>query len=321
MSDASDDRSVNPGRRRLLGYGALGLGLAMLPWRWTLARPGGGGTEIPMRQRKIPATGERVPMVGLGSSGTFSTRDPERFPDLGEVLRRFVDLGGRLVDTSPTYGDAEANIGRMAGDLGVRDKLFMATKVNAPDRSAGIEQMELSRQALGEPIDLMQVHNLVQLKAQWPTLEGMKAEGRVRYIGFTHYRTSAFGELEHYMKELKPDFVQFNYSVATTQAEKRLLPLAEDKGIAVLVNRPFEDGRLFRMVRGQSLPGWASDFGANSWAQFFLKYVIGHPTVTCVIPATDNPMHLTDNMGAGTGRLPDARSRFYMREYMSSLKV
>jgi diketogulonate reductase-like aldo/keto reductase len=320
MSDASDERNVDRGRRRLLRWGALGAGLAALPWRWALAEAVGGSvTDIPMRERAIPATGERVPVMGLGSSGSFSTGDATKFPGLREVLRRFAELGGRLLDTSPTYGDAETNIGRMARELDVRDELFMATKVNAPSRTAGIDQMARSRRLLGEPIDLMQVHNLVALKAQWPTLKRIKEEGRVRYIGFTHYRVGAFGDLERYMKELKPDFVQFNYSVVTTEAEQRLLPLAEDKGIAVLINRAFEDGRLFRAVRRQPLPGWAADFGAASWAQFFLKYVIAHPVVTCVIPATSDPVHLVDNMSAGTGRFPDARSRLFMRQHMASL--
>lgn len=319
MSDASDDRNVDIRRRRLLGSGALGAGLAMLPWRWALAGTGGSTTTVPMRQRTIPATGERVPVVGLGSSGSFSSGDPGQFPALREVLRRFVELGGRLVDTSPTYGDAEENIGRMARELDVRDELFMATKVNAPNRTAGIDQMARSRRLLGEPIDLMQVHNLVELKTQWPTLKRLKEEGRVRYIGFTHYRVGAFGDLEQYMKELEPDFVQFNYSVVTTEAEERLLPLAEDKGIAVLINRAFEDGRLFRAVRRYPLPGWAADLGAASWAQFFLKYVIAHPAVTCVIPATSDPKHLVDNMGAGTGRFPDSRLRLFMRQHMAAL--
>lgn len=319
MSDASDDRHVNPGRRRLLRYGALGAGLVMLPWSWAFAGPGGSTTTVPMRRRKIPATGERLPVMGLGSSGSFSASDPNKFPDLREVLRRFVELGGSLVDTSPTYGDAEANIGRMARELEVRDKLFMATKVDAPNRTVGIDQMASSRRLLGEPIDLMQVHNLVELKTHWPILQRMKEEGRVRYIGFTHYRVEAFYDLERYMKELQPDFVQFNYSVVTTEAEERLLPLAEDKGIAVLVNRVFEGGRLFRVVRRHPLPSWAADFGAANWAQFFLKYVIAHPAVTCVIPATSDPAHLTENMSAGTGRFPDARSRLYMRQHMASL--
>lgn len=318
MHDSDDNRGVNSGRRRVLQCAALGAGLAALPWRWALAEPDKTGSAA-MRKRPIPATGEQIPVMGMGSSGSFATRDAEQFPALREVLQSFVDLGGQLLDTSPTYGNAEANISRMARELELRDELFMATKVNAPGKAAGVEQMARSRKLLGEPIDLMQVHNLVELETQWRSLQAMKADGRVRYIGITHYRVGAFGELERHMKALKPDFVQFNYSVVTPEAEKRLLPLAADQGIAVLINRAFEDGRLFGLTRGKPLPEWAAEFGADSWARFFLKYVLGHPAVTCVIPATSDPGHLVDNMGAGTGPLPDADTRKRMYDYMTSL--
>jgi diketogulonate reductase-like aldo/keto reductase len=226
------------------------------------------------------------------------------------VLRRFVDLGGRVVDSSPMYGAAESVVGDLAADLGVRERLWVATKVWTSGRAAGIAQMERSLQRLRGPrVDLMQVHNLVDWRTHLATLRAWKDAGRVRYIGVTHYTASAYDELERILRAEALDFVQLNYSVVEREAERRLLPLARDRRVAVLVNRPFAEGALFARVRGRPLPAWAADVDCASWAQLFLKWIVAHPAVTCVIPATSRPPHLEDNMQAGAGRLPDAAAR------------
>ncbi|MDZ7749737.1 MAG: aldo/keto reductase [Halofilum sp. (in: g-proteobacteria)] len=271
-----------------------------------------------MRRRRIPGTGEAIPVIGLGTSDEFETAE-----DLGrlrEVLRRFHELGGTVVDTAPIYGNAESVIGRLVADLGLADALFLATKVRARGRRAGLGQMERSRELLGKrPLDLVQVHSLVDVRTQLRNLRRWKEAGWVRYIGVTHSRVSAFGELEEVMRSEPLDFVQLNYSFTEPQAERRLLPLAADRGMAVMVNRPFENGALFRAVRGRPLPDWVAAFDCESWAQFSLKYILAHPAVTCVIPATSNPKHVADNMGAGTGGLPDEATRRRMREIGAAL--
>jgi len=269
--------------------------------------------------RSIPSTGDKIPAVGLGTSDEFESTGQDLDP-LRAVIRRFADLGGTLVDTAPIYGDAETIIGELVDDLGLVDQLFIATKVRTKGKQAGIEQMERSQRLLmKKPLDLMQVHSLVDVKTQLANLRQWKEEGRVRYIGITHSRVSAFPELEHLMRTEALDFVQLNYSFTEPDAEERLLPLADDKGIAILANRPFQNGQMFRRVKGKSLPPWAANFNCHSWAQFSLKYILAHPAVTCVIPATSNPDHLVDNMGAGLGRLPDEATRRHMREYVASL--
>jgi len=268
-----------------------------------------------MRTREIPATGERLPVVGLGTSDEFEVSPGSGLDALREVLRRFHDLGGTVVDTAPIYGNAEEVIGRLVADLGLVDDLFLATKVRSRGREAGVEQMERSMELLGKrPLDLVQVHSLVDVDTQLDNLRRWKDQGRVRYIGITHSRVYAFDELERLMRSEDLDFVQLNYSFTEPDAEQRLLPLAADRGIAVLVNRPFENGALFRRVKGRALPDWARELDCESWARFSLKYILGHPAVTCVIPATSNPRHVVDNMGAGTGRLPDEATRRRMRE-------
>ena len=307
-------------RRRVLGYGVAGAGLAAMPWQLSLAAQiEAEAADQAMRQRAIPATGEKIPVIGMGSSGSFETRDPATQADLAEVMKEFVAMGGTLVDTSPSYGNAETNIGDIARQTGVRDQLFMATKVRKRSREQTLDQFRASIDALGEPIDLLQIHNFIGLDNQWATLKQLKEEGRVRYIGITHYLTSAFDELEHQMATKDMDFVQFNYSIITPDAEKRLLPLAADHGIAVLVNRAFNDGRIFGQTRGQALPEYAKEFDCFSWAQFALKYVLANESVTAVIPATSDPKHLRDNMHAGYGKLPDAQMRKRMRETIAEL--
>ncbi|MDQ3732070.1 MAG: aldo/keto reductase [Pseudomonadota bacterium] len=273
---------------------------------------------LPILSRQIPSTGEMLPAVGLGTSDEFETAD-----DLGslrEVLRRFVAMGGAVIDTAPGYGEAESVVGGLISQLGVGDELFVATKVSSYGEQAGLDQMEKSQRLLRiEPLDLIEVHSLVDVETQLENLRRWKDLGRVRYIGITHHDLAAHDELERLMRTEKLDFVQFNYSVSEPQAEQRLLPLAANRGIAVLTNRPFENGELFSVTEGKPLPVWTKEFDCESWAQFSLKYVLAHPAVTCVIPATSNPKHVVDNMRAGLGRLPDERMRARMRGFAATL--
>lgn len=274
-----------------------------------------------MAARPIPASGEMLPVVGLGTYQSFdvgggaSERDP-----LKEVLRLFVQQGGKLVDSSPMYGPSESVVGDLAAELGITGRLFMATKVWTSGREAGIRQMEESLRRMKVPrMDLMQIHNLLDWKTHLGTLKQWKAAGHIRYIGITHYHSGAYAELERLMKTKDFEFVQFNYSIAEREAEERILPLAREIGIAVIVNRPFAQASLFSRVRGKEVPAWAAEFDCKSWGQFFLKYILGHPAVTCVIPATAKPNHLLDNMMAGIGRLPDETMRRKMAAFMDSL--
>jgi diketogulonate reductase-like aldo/keto reductase len=279
--------------------------------------PGSGSAAPALLTRPIPSSGETLPAIGLGTWRTFDVgpSPAERAP-LREVLARFVALGGRVIDSSPMYGAAEAVAADLAAELGLHASLFVATKVWTTGREAGIAQMERSlRQLRVERLDLMQVHNLVDWRTHLRTLREWKQAGRIRYVGITHYTAGAYGELEQVLRSEPLDFVQVNYSLAERDAERRLLPLAQERGIAVLVNRPFAEGGIFQRVRGQALPPWAADIGAQSWAQFFLKWILAHPAVTCVIPATSRPQHLEDNMKAGLGPLPDPATR----ERMASL--
>ncbi len=290
---------------------------AGMGWRCAVATAAVGEA---MRKRPIPSTGEMLPVVGLGTSGEFDVAQGERLEPLREVLRLFAALGGTLVDTAPAYGNAESIIGQLVTELSLTKKLFLATKVRTHGKQAGIEQMQTSELLLNKrPLDLIEVHSLLDLATQLDNLRRWKDAGRVRYIGVTHSRVSAHDELERLLQKEKLDFVQLNYSFTEPNAEQRLLPLAADKGVAVIANRPFENGALFRRVKGKALPAWSDEFDCKSWAQFSLKYVLSHPAVTCVIPATSNPKNLVDNMGAGVGRLPDANTRRRMREYGASL--
>lgn len=275
------------------------------------AVPASAGAASPMLQRPIPSSGEAIPAIGLGTWRTFDVggSPAERAP-LEEVLQRFVALGGQVVDSSPMYGAAESVLGDLGAALAVTDRLFLATKVWTSGREAGIAQMEQSFQRLRvRRLDLMQVHNLLDWRTHLRALRAWKQAGRIRYLGVTHYTASAYDELERVLRSEPLDFVQVNYSLGEREAERRILPLARERGIAVLVNRPFSEGGLFRRVRGQALPAWAAEVGCASWAQIFLKWILAHPAVTCVIPATSRPQHVLDNMAAGTGALPDAATR------------
>lgn len=250
-------------------------------------------------------------MVGLGTWRVFDvgTAPAERAP-LKTVLQRFVELGGRVIDSSPMYGTAESVVGDLATELAITDKLFLATKVWTSGREAGGAQIEQSfRRLRTRRLDLLQIHNLLDWKTQLRTLRDFKQTGRIRYLGVTHYTASAYDELERVLRSESVDFVQVNYSVGEREAERRILPLAAERGIAVLVNRPFSEGGLFQRVRGKALPVWAAEIGCDSWAQLLLKWVLGNPAATCVIPGTGRPEHLVDNMKAGVGALPDAKMR------------
>ena len=279
-----------------------------------------GAAAAPILQRPIPSSGENIPAIGLGTWRTFDVGPSaaEREP-LGEVLRRFVELGGRVIDSSPMYGTAESVAGDLAADQGVTERLFLATKVWTSGREAGIAQMEQSlRRLRGRRLDLLQIHNLLDWKTHLRTLREWKQAGRVRYVGITHYTVSAYEELERVLRAEPLDFVQLNYSLGERQAEQRILPLARERGVAVLVNRPFSEGGLFQRVRGRPLPAGAAELGCESWAQVFLKWILAHPAVTCVIPATSRPQHLVDNMKAGIGPLPDAAARARLAELVAA---
>jgi diketogulonate reductase-like aldo/keto reductase len=271
----------------------------------------GAGASPEPRFRTIPSSGERIPVVGLGTFATFDVGSSaaERRP-LEEVLARFTERGGRVVDSSPMYGRSEAVVGEVAAKQGLRAKLFLATKVWTRGREAGLEQMATSERLLGtKPLDLLQVHNLLDVDTHLATLRAWKEAGRVRYIGVTHYTASAYPEVERLLRREKLDFLQVNYSLAEREAEERILPLARERGVAVLVNRPFGGGEALKRALGKPLPAWGAEFDCASWAQFFLKFVLAHPAVTCAIPATGKRAHLDDDLDAALGRLPDEKLR------------
>ncbi len=267
-----------------------------------------------MLTRPIPSSGEALPVIGLGTWQTFDvgTAPSERGP-LAEVLRRFLASGARLIDSSPMYGRAEQVTGDLLDSIGELKTPFLASKVWTTGKDEGLAQLRDSVQRMGRGrMDLMQVHNLVDWRTQLPVLREWKAAGRIRYVGVTHYTRGAFDELERFIREEKLDFVQLPYSLAQRDAEKRLLPAAAEHGVAVLVMQPFASGSLFQRVRGRALPEWAAEFDCTSWAQFFLKFILGHPAVHCPLPATSKPDHVADNLRAGFGRLPDEKQRARM---------
>lgn len=297
-------------RRRVLQRMALLGGAALLPLPALRAAETSGKTLI---RRAIPSDGKRIPVSGLGSARTFDIdpADGEAMARMKKVLRAFYDGGGRVLDTSPMYGNAEVVLGKLMEQLQLTDKLWIATKVWTGDgREAGIEQMKRSMARLGtDTIDLMQVHNLVDTDTHLDTLREWKKEGRIRYLGITHYREDQHDALQRLVENRELDFVQFNYNLRERNAEKRLLPACADNGVATLINEPFNKGNLFRAVKDKPLPGWAGEIDCESWAQLFLKYIIAHPAVTAVIPATSDPEHAADNVAAGYGALPDADTR------------
>jgi diketogulonate reductase-like aldo/keto reductase len=296
-------------RETLLAGGLLGV----LPWQAV-------GGEHAMRTRPIPASGEALPVIGLG---TYDVFDVEGTEDELITRRTILDLmtaaGGSVVDTSPMYNRSEKTIGDLIAIGKAREDLFLATKVWTDGLDAGVSQMRKSAALMQtEVIDLMQVHNLRDTAIHMPSIRELQDAGRARYSGLTHYAARAHETLEAEMRLFKPDFIQINYSLGEREADERLLPLAADLGIAVIVNRPYQAGRLFGAVSGAVMPDWASAF-ADSWGQFFLKFIISHPAVTCAIPATSKPRHMQDNLQAGFGPLPDAATRRRMIDFIESV--
>lgn len=296
---------------KLLGVSGLSLAMPL---------PGTAKEMLPIL-KPIPSSGEKLPVIGLGTSRVFEV-GPGDFEREGprEVLQALAAQPNSMMDTSPMYGSAETVVGDLVADLGVRDRLFFATKVWTEGREQGIAQMQESMRRLRTgQLDLIQVHNLVDTATHLRTLRDWKEEGRVRYIGITHYHAGAHDSLMRVMQHEQLDFVQVNYSLLEPEAQERLLPLAQEKGIAIIANRPFARGQLFRITKGKPLPLWAAELGISSWAQYFLKFTVSHPAVTVAIPGTSKAKHMRDNQQAGTGSLPDATARERMFRYMQSL--
>jgi diketogulonate reductase-like aldo/keto reductase len=314
-------------RRNALKVGA-GLGAMALLDRYPLL----ASQQAALITKAIPSTGERIPVIGLGSARTFNldTESPEALAPL-EVIILFHQHRGKVIDTAPSYGRSEAFVGRAVASIDAASELFLATKVNVEGRgvAAALEQMEESSRVLGKrSVDLMQAWNLGDnfrslgdrhLGAHLEALREWKRLGRTRYIGITTSFREQYGAMETALRREELDFVQIDYSIGDREPEDRLLPVAADRGVAVVINQPFSTGNLFGRVAGRPLPSWAADFDCGSWAQFFLKYIVSHPAVTCAIPATSDPEHLVDNMGACLGRLPDDRQRRRMVEVFEAL--
>ena len=265
-----------------------------------------------------PAKDNSLPRIGLGTWQTFDVgNNAQARAPLREVLKL---LDGNVVDSSPMYGSSESVAGDLIAELKLRERLFVATKVWTRGREEGMRQMETSFKRLRvETMDLMQVHNLVDVAVHAVTLRKMKEENRVRYIGVTHYTSSAYGEVERELKREPWDFLQINYSLGEREAEQRLLPFALEKKVKVIINRPFQEGALFRKTKGKPLPPWAAELGIASWAQYFLKWIVSHPAVTCAIPGTGRPDHMRDNLAAGRGAMPDEKARKRMAEHFDAL--
>lgn len=331
MAFSLKDDAPSLARRRFLRTArcaAIGLpaSLALPAWMAAQAQPPASSQPQPqpqlqsqaaspalprIGQRVIPSTGERLPVVGCGTWRTFDVgNDPAARAQLADVLRILFEAGGSVIDSSPMYGSSEAVAGALLTQLDAHSKAFIATKVWTTGRDAGIAQMEESLRLFQQPrIDLMQVHNLLDWRTQFATLREWKAQGRIRYIGITHYTSSAFDEVAAVMRSEKPDFVQINYAADDRAAEQRILPLAAELGIAVVINQPFGGGGLLARAGKTPLPAWAAEIGCTSWAQILLKFVLAQPAVTVVIPGTGRPQYMADNVRAGSGALPDPAMR------------
>ena len=296
----------------LRGISGLGIGLALGP---------ANAAPDAAIQRTIPSSGELLPVIGLGTWISFDIGDDiDARPQRLKVLQAFFEQGGGMIDSSPMYGSAEYVLGGLLKNIPAARKLFAATKVWTLGKQRGVEQMEASRKLWGVPrFDLVQVHNLLDWEAHLETLSAWKREGRIRYLGLTTSHGRRHDEMERIMNKAPLDFVQFTYNISDREAEQRLLPLARERKIAVIANRPFQHGDLFSRVKGKPLPVWAREFDCDNWAQFFLKFIVAHPAVTCAIPATRQPAHLIENMGAGRGRLPDAAMRQHMIQHFEKM--
>ena len=274
-----------------------------------------------MLQRIIPSSGESIPAVGIGSWIQFDIdKDKTERGELKKVLTTMHSHHGSVIDSSPMYGRAEQVIGELTNETGLADQFFYATKVWTSGKEAGIRQMKESMQKMGRStMDLMQIHNLVDWQTHLETLRQWKNQGIIRYYGITHYTSSSHVQLAEIIKKQPMDFVQFNYSIGTRNAEQKLLPLAMEKEVAVLINEPLEKGRLFERVKNKALPAWAGEYGIRSWAVFFLKYILSHPGVTCIIPATSDSRHAEENFTAGEGEMPDEKGRRRMADFFDQL--
>ena len=283
-----------------------------------LAQPQLAFGQQPLPTRMIPGTDESLPVIGLGSSKPVLEIPTEGTEPVAAVIRMLLEHGGRLVDTSPRTPDIDAEFGRVLAEPDIRDGIFLATKINTPSEETGIQQLEQTERLFGRrTIDLVQVESLRGLQFHWPKLQEMKDSGAARYIGVTVSSYRNFDRLEAFMRTGSPDFVHVNYSVIETRAEERILPLAQDLGMGVIINRPFMNGMYFGQVSDRELPLWTADFDCVSWAQFSLKYILAHPAVTCVLTETTNPEHMEENIQAGFGRVPDLTTKQRMREVFS----
>jgi diketogulonate reductase-like aldo/keto reductase len=272
--------------------------------------------EKPLILKTIPKTGEKIASVGMGTSRTFDVAlDSNKLIELKKVLELFFELGGALIDSSPMYGNAEAVTGKLLSELTSYEQLFSASKVWTYGGEAGVKAVEETQRLMKQSVmDLMQVHNLRDWKIQLPMLHELKAQKKLRHVGITTSSLRQYEDFEQVMKQADLDFIQINYNIATREAADRILPLAIDKGIAVIVNRPYQRGQLFKQVKGKDLPEWSKEFDCKSWGQFFLKYILSHPAVTNTIPATTKPKHMQDNMMAMRGKLPSQAQRIKMEK-------
>jgi len=300
-------------RRFIRGFSAFTLGVPLSSGAWA------GVMAAHMQSRRVPSSGQMLPVIGMGTADSFDVgdSDEDRAP-LQEVMRRFFAAGASVIDTAPSYGQSETVVGDLLAELGLRDQAFLCTKIGAAGKAAGEVQFQESlRRLRTDKVELLQVHNLRDWRTQLALVNELKAQGKVRYSGLTHYVESAHDELADAVRASKPDFLQINYSVTSTGAERRLFPMAQDLGIAVLINRAFDDGRLFRHVGGQKLPAWAAEVGITSWAQAFLRFAISPPAVTAVIPATSRPDRQSDNLKAGIGAPLTAEQRRSLQSLFS----
>ncbi|MEZ4811856.1 MAG: aldo/keto reductase [Allomuricauda sp.] len=292
-----------------------GVGLAFRPFANPL------NLDDKIHVRPIPSTGEELPIIGLGTWQTFDVGSSmEQRKLLSQVLMELYRFGGTVIDSSPMYGTSEKVVGDLTQNLDFKNNLFYATKVWTSGKQAGIDQMETSLTKMHRrQMDLMQIHNLVDWRTHVKTLKLWKEQGKIRYWGLTHYVDSAHSTLESIIKAERPDFVQFNYSIRSRHAENSLFDTAQKYKVATIINQPYESGSLFRLVKGKELPPWAKEQDIASWGQYFLKFILSNENVTCVIPGTSKPHHMTDNMQAGLGKIPDASIRDRMVSYLKSL--
>ena len=306
---------MNLNRRELLKIGLCAGASVLLPSGGLLAQAG------PLIRNKIPSTGETIPIIGIGTARRYEQihTEAEKAP-LRDTLRQFKELGGTVIDSSPTYGTAEAVVGELVDELKIRDALFLATKVSTSGRQAGIDQIQQSFKRLRTAkIDLIAVHNLRDTKTQLQTLRELKQAGRIRYIGITTSFENQYPEFEQTMKAETLDFIQVDYALDNRNADERILPLAADRETAAMINLPFGRGRLFNAVQGKKLPEWAAEFDCKTWAQFFLKYIVSHPAVTCAVPGMAKAEYAVDNLGAARGRLPDTAMRRRMEKFIDGV--